>query len=323
MRQLLLVLVLTSSCGAAPARRPTGEAVQKAEAAKPAERKRVDAARLLEDVRQLSADSMEGREAGTKGAASARAYVLRRFGEVGLAPLWPSFEQPFDLPAKRKGVNLVGYVRGTKQPERFVVVTAHYDHLGTRDGQVYNGADDNASGVAVLLQLAAHFGGAARPEHSMLFAALDAEEMGLVGARELVKRLRAEKRDVALNVNLDMVGRSERGELYASGTHHTPALRPALERVAARAPVKLLFGHDLPGQGLDDWTNQSDHYPFHRAGIPFVYFGVENHKDYHRPSDDPETLTRDFFVGAAETVLEAVAALDAELAAEPKAAPKK
>ena len=323
MRQLLLVLVLTSSCGAAPVRQPTKEGSQKTEAAKPAEQKKIDAARLLEDVRQLSADSMEGRETGTKGAASARAYVTRRFNEVGLAPLWSSFEQTFDLPAKRKGVNLVGHVKGTKHPERFVVVTAHYDHLGTRDGQVYNGADDNASGVAVLLQLAAHFGGAARPEHSLVFAALDAEEIGLLGAHALVRKLKEEKRAVALNVNLDMVGHSERGELYASGTHHTPALRPALERVAAAAPVKLLLGHDLPGQGIDDWTNQSDQYPFHKAGIPFVYFGVENHRNYHKPSDDPDTLTRDFFVGAAETVLAAVSALDAELAAAPKAAPKK
>jgi len=266
---------------------------------------------------------MEGRGTGTKGGELARAYVSRRFKEAGLAPLWSSFEQPFELPSKGKGVNLVGYVKGTKYPDRFIVVTAHYDHLGVRDGQVYNGADDNASGVAVLLQLAAHYAGAARPEHSLVFAALDAEELGLVGARALVKRLKAEKRDVALDVNLDMVGHSERGELYASGTYHTPALRPALERVAANAPVKLLIGHDRPEQGHDDWTNQSDQYAFHKAGVPFVYFGVEDHADYHKPSDDFDTLTRDFFVGAAETVLSAVEAFDADLKAVSKDGAKK
>jgi hypothetical protein len=109
--------------------------------------------------------------------------------------------------------------------------------------------------------------------------------------------------------------------LYASGTYYTPALRPALERVAAGAPVKLLLGHDRPGQGHDDWTNQSDQYAFHKAGVPFVYFGVEDHKDYHKPTDDFETITPDFFVRAAETILEAVRALDAELPAS--AAPKK
>ncbi len=320
MKQLLLALVLTSSCGAAsPAQQPPKAVGPKAEAATPAgPQKKIDAARLLEDVRALSADSMEGRGAGTKGGELARAYVVRRLTEAGLAPLWSSFEQPFELPSKGKGVNLVGYVKGTKYPERLIVVTAHYDHLGVRNGQVYNGADDNASGVAVLLQLAAHYAGAARPEHTLVFAALDAEELGLVGARALVRQLKAEKRDVALDVNLDMVGHSERGELYAAGTFHTPALRPALERVAAAAPVKLLLGHDRPEQGHDDWTNQSDQFAFHKAGVPFVYFGVEDHKDYHKPTDDFDTLTRDFFVGAAETVLDAVSALDADLAAAPK-----
>jgi hypothetical protein len=324
MKHFLLALILTTSCGAAqPAPQSPKPAATQA-AAKPPEAKMIDAARLLEDVRALSADSMEGREAGTKGGGMARAYVERRFKEANLAPLWDTFEQPFDLPSKGKGVNVVGCVKGAKYPERVIVVSAHYDHLGVRGGQVYNGADDNASGVAVLLQLAALYtSGGARPEHTLVFAALDAEEVGLVGARELVKRLKAERRDVALDINLDMVGHSERGELYASGAYHTPALRPALERVAAGAPVTLLIGHDRPEQGHDDWTNQSDQYAFYKAGIPFVYFGVEDHKDYHKPSDDFETLTQDFFVGAAQTVLGAVETLDTDLEAVSKADAKK
>src|SRR4051812_24440136 len=179
MKQFLLALILTTSCGAAqPA--PQLPKPTPAPAARPAGVKLIDAARLLEDVRALSADAMEGRGAGTKGGELARAYVERRFQELGLAPLWDSYEQPFDLPSRGKGVNVVGYVKGTKYPERLVVVSAHYDHLGVRGGLIYNGADDNASGVAVLLQLAAHYAGAARPEHSLVFAALDAEEIGLV-----------------------------------------------------------------------------------------------------------------------------------------------
>jgi Zn-dependent M28 family amino/carboxypeptidase len=189
--------------------------------------------------------------------------------------------------------------------------------VGVRGGKIHNGADDNASGVAALLQLAARF---ARepPRHTLVFAALDAEEKNLQGGEALVARLTRERREVVLNVNLDMVGHSEKGELYAAGTFHNPTLRPALERVAARAPIKLLLGHDRPEQGRDDWTKQSDHYAFHRARIPFVYFGVEDHKDYHQPTDDFETITRDFFVGAAETIHAALAELDASLAPAPK-----
>ena len=330
MKVLLLGIVLLTSCGAAlPLQTPQpagGGKPAKAEAtpATPAP-KTVDAARLLEDVRALAGDAMEGRGTGTQGGAAARAYVARRFADAGLKPFGASFEQPFELPARgdgtKSGVNLVGYVEGRTHPERFVVVTAHYDHLGVRDGRIYNGADDNASGVAVLLQLAARAGGARRPENSVIFAALDAEELGLLGARALVRRLQAERRALALNVNLDMVSRSERGELYAAGTHHTPALRPLLERVAARAPVKLLLGHDRPEQGHGDWTSQSDQLPFHLAGVPFVYFGVEDHKDYHKPTDDFEALNTDFFVQAAVTILDAFETLDASLesVAPPKA----
>ena len=310
MKTLLMAFVLLASCGAAlPLQSPKHEAKAPAADARPSS-KALDAAQLLEDVRVLSADAMEGRGAGTKGGAMARAYLLRRFADAGLKPFWSSYEEPFDLPAGRKGVNVVGYVRGSASPDRLIFVTAHYDHLGVKDGQIYNGADDNASGVAALLQVAAHFA-RAQPRNTIVFAALDAEEEGLLGARALVRQLRAEGRDVALDVNFDMVGHNDRGELYAAGAYHTPALRPLLERVAARAPVKLLLGHDRPEQGHDDWTSQSDQYAFHKAGVPFVYFGVEDHKDYHKPTDDFETLTRDFFVHAAETVLDAVSTLDA------------
>jgi hypothetical protein len=327
MKKALLAVMLFASCAAtAPSQLPkTGDAIPKtggasvAPAASPSS-KVIDAGQLLEDVRVLSADAMEGRGVGTPGGAMARAYVERRFADAGLKPLRASFEQPFDVPARggggdgvvRKGVNVVGYVRGKNHPERFIVVTAHYDHLGVRGGRIYNGADDNASGVAALLQLAAHFA-RVQPDNSFVFAALDAEEVGLVGARALVKQFQTERRDVALNVNMDMVSHSDSGELYAAGAYHTPALRPLLERIAARAPVKLLIGHDRPEQGHDDWTNQSDQNEFHLAGIPFVYFGVEDHKDYHKPTDDFETITQDFFVHAAETILDAAQLFDADL----------
>ncbi|HEX3557575.1 MAG TPA: M28 family peptidase [Pyrinomonadaceae bacterium] len=314
---LLAALIFASSVAALPVQLPK-DGSAKADAARPAS-KVINADQLLEDVRALSSDAMEGRGAGTHGGALARAYVIRRFIEAGVKPLWSAYEQPFDLPAggdgqAREGANVVGVVRGKSHPERFIVVTAHYDHLGIRGGQIYNGADDNASGVAALLQLAAHFT-REQPDNSMIFAALDAEEIGLVGAFALVKQLRAEKRDLALDFNLDMVSHSERGELYATGAYRTPALRPYLEQVAARAPVKLLLGHDRPEQGHDDWTNQSDQYAFHKAGVAWVYFGVEDHKDYHKPTDKFDSITPAFFVHAAETLLDALRVLDVNLSA--------
>jgi Zn-dependent M28 family amino/carboxypeptidase len=116
---------------------------------------------------------------------------------------------------------------------------------------------------------------------------------------------------IALNVNLDMVSRSDKREIYIAGTHHYPVLKKPLEEVAKDARIKVLFGHDKPGgPPSDDWTNQSDHGPFHAAKIPFVYFGVEDHADYHKPTDTADKINRAFFADAAETILDAVIALD-------------
>ena len=279
----------------------------------------LDGDRLLGDVRHLSADSLEGRATGTPGGLKARAYVVDAFRRAELTPFAGGYERPFSTTARAgspaaAGANVVGYLRGTERPDRYIVVTAHYDHLGVRDGQTFNGADDNASGTAALIAFAGYFA-KHPPRHSIIFAALDAEEVGLQGARAFVERPPVDRSALVLNVNMDMVSHSARGEIYAAGTHHTPALRPIVERVAARAPVKLLLGHDSPSlPASDDWTTQSDHGAFHAARIPFVYFGVEDHPDYHKPSDDFETITPLFFVSAARTIADFIAEADRTLA---------
>ncbi|MGH7128536.1 MAG: M28 family peptidase, partial [Planctomycetaceae bacterium] len=182
-----------------------------------------------------------------------------------------------------------------------------------RQGEIYNGADDNASGTGALIEIARWFA-AHPPENSIIFAAFDAEEGGLVGARGFVANPPAPADRIVLNVNMDMVGRNARNELYAAGTSHYGFLRPYLDSVAARAPVSLRFGHDDPnGPRSDDWTTQSDHAAFHAAGIPFIYFGVEDHPDYHRPTDAVERLMPEFFAGAASTVLDAIRTFDRNL----------
>jgi hypothetical protein len=267
-----------------------------------------DTAALMRTVRVLAADSMEGRAAGTPGGARARVWLLERLRAIGVARLGDSLTYAFPLARGGEGVNLIGVVRGTATPERYLVLSAHYDHVGVQAGQIYNGADDNASGVAAVLALAERL--RARPlGHSVIIALFDAEEGGLRGARAFVAHPPVPKASLVLNINLDMVGHSDTGELYVAGTSHTPRLRPPLDSIAARAPIRLLFGHDQGG-GHNDWTTQSDHGAFHAAGIPFLYFGVEDHQDYHKPTDDPETLTPAFFGGAVATIEAAIRILD-------------
>src|SRR5690606_17653456 len=157
-------------------------------------------------------------------------------------------------------------------------------------GEIYHGADDNASGSAALLELARHFA-ASPPRNSVVVAALDAEEMGLRGARAFVANPPIPLDSILLNVNMDMVGRNAAGELYVAGTYHCPFLGGLVDAVAGRSGVTLLRGHDEPTLPAgDDWTLASDHGAFHAEDIPFLYFGVEDHPDYHRPTDTFENI---------------------------------
>ncbi len=265
----------------------------------------------LQILEALSADEMGGRQTGTEGNAKARAFLRNRFAARGLEARNHEFTFETREGDTLTGINLLARIEG-KTDGPFMVVTAHYDHVGTHEGQIFNGADDNASGVAGAFAVADHFR-ANPPEHDVVIALLDAEEMGLQGAHALVRDGLGAGGDIALNVNFDMLSRNDKNELYAAGAFHRPDLAPLLKAIAADAPVALKLGHDDPALGSDDWTLQSDHGPFHQAGIPFVYFGVEDHQDYHQPTDVFETVPQDFFLRSIETVIMAAEMFDAEL----------
>jgi len=282
---------------------------------------------LLRDLRVLSADDMAGRQVDTPGGAKARAYVIEQFRQSGVKPFGDSYEKPFTFmggrganQAERHGVNVIGRIDGSSQPARYIVVSAHYDHVGVRNAgtpneQIYNGADDNASGTAALFALAKYFS-KHRPQHSIVIAAFDGEESGLRGAYAFVREPPVEASAIVVDVNMDMIGRDPDDKLFAVGTLLNPFLKPYLERVAAAAPVKLLFGHEDPSQkDVEDWTRDSDHWAFQQAKIPAVYLGVEDFAQHHKPTDDYETMTFDFYIRAAETAIRVVKEFDANLAA--------
>jgi Zn-dependent M28 family amino/carboxypeptidase len=280
-----------------------------------------DSVQIMEDLFFLASDDLEGRAMGSPGGARARDRIVEGFQVAGVGPPQGA-EQVQWFEARRRsrpgsaetaaleGANVVGWVPGRIPDAAIMVITAHYDHVGVRDGQIYNGADDNASGTAALLSIARYLSGAPLRQ-DVLLVALDGEERGLLGAEALLSSDWLDPDRVLLNVNLDMVSRSD-SVLFAAGAFHTPAIRPILEEVARDAPVTLRLGHDAPGvPGVDDWTRQSDHGAFHVRGIPFVYFGVEDHPDYHRPSDDADRVDPGFYLNSIRTILMAVRALDA------------
>ena len=278
----------------------------------------IDAPQLLKDLEILSADDMEGRQVGTPGGEKARAYVIERFRQSGIQPFGATYEQPFTFTAgrggqtaERKGVNVVGRIDGSRTPRQYIVVTAHYDHIGVRNGEVFNGADDNASGTAGLFAVAKYFS-TRKPANSLIFVAFDAEESGLRGARAFVAAPPVDAGSLIINLNMDMIGRDPNDLLYVVGTRQQPFLKPMIERIAKGAPVKLTMGHDDPAE-KENWTGQSDHAAFCAAKIPCLYFGVEDFDQHHKATDDFATMTYGFYVRAIETMVRAVEEFDKSL----------
>jgi Zn-dependent M28 family amino/carboxypeptidase len=276
---------------------------------------------LLADVRILSADDMEGRDTGSAGGERARNYIVSRLEAIGVQPAPFGRLQRFEAVGRTRegnktfsGANIVGLIPGTRVADRYIVVTAHYDHVGMNGGEIYNGADDNASGVATMLDLAARLK-AQPPEHSVLIVALDGEERGLLGAREFVAAPPVPLSAISLNLNFDMTARAETdGHLWVTGTYQHPDLRPILEPIPAQGTVSLAFGKDTPQDtGADNWVSASDHGAFHEKGVPFLYLGIDYHPDYHRPTDDFERITPAVFASANELAVKAFRALDQAL----------
>ncbi|RZK68728.1 MAG: M28 family peptidase, partial [Pedobacter sp.] len=145
----------------------------------------------------------------------------------------------------------------------------------------------------------------------IIFAAFDAEEMGLQGAKAFVAKPPVALAAIKLNINMDMIAHNDKGELYACGTFKYPELKKYF--VFNNPDIKVLFGHDDPKLGRsEDWTNQSDQGAFNAKNIPFLYFGVEDHKDYHKASDEYANINKTFYVNAVNAILDITNNIDKE-----------
>lgn len=257
------------------------------------------------DLRFLAADSLGGRFTGTDAALKAARYLARRFREAGAKPGVPGWLQTFtiasdvpglkqiDLPARPShGVNVVAVVPGRDRnlKREYVVVGAHYDHLGHGEakssslgdpGQVYNGADDNASGTVALVAIAREL--ARHPaRRSVLLVAFSGEELGLLGSAAYVREPAVPLEQTVAMVNLDMVGRLRNGRLLVFGSE------TATEFPALLDSLNLVEKFDLKYSG--DGFGRSDQQSFYVAKKPVLHVFTDLHEDYHRPTDDWEKI---------------------------------
>lgn len=266
---------------------------------------------LLKHVKTLSSDIYEGRRTGTKGGIKAKDYIVNQFHTSQVLPFKDGYEQAFSFEIRGKiyrGVNVLGLIKGTESTNKYIVISAHYDHEGIKKGEIYNGADDNASGVSALFAFAEYFK-TNPPKHSVVLAAFDAEELGLQGAKYFVRNATIPHHKIAVNLNMDMISRSDKNELFAVGTRYNKKFKYLISNLEPVNSVKLRMGHD-GGDGRDNWTHSSDHAPFFKKDIPFLYFGVEDHEDYHEPTDDYKNIHPEFYKEAVAVIISVFEKID-------------
>jgi hypothetical protein len=253
----------------------------------------------LDDIKFLSDERLAGRLTGSPGADTAAAYLARRFEAVGLQPAAGGWFQRFtvarDAPVAQHahvagltGSNVIGVLPGRDPVLRneAVILGAHYDHLGLggfgsldpdSTGRVHNGADDNASGAAMLIQIAARLA-PAPPARTVVFIAFSGEELGLLGSAHYVKQPIYPLSTTLAMINLDMVGRLRQKRLIVYGA------QTAKEFPALLDSLNWYAGLDLKAQG--DGYGPSDQSSFYAAGKPVLHFFTDLHEDYHRTTDD-------------------------------------
>jgi hypothetical protein len=286
-----------------------------------------DVKQIQNHIKTLADDKLEGRGTGSTGEKAAAEYIIENFKKLKLQPKGDNntFLQQFPF---RKGVhgegdagtayNIVGFLDNNAL--NTIIIGAHYDHLGT-DGQgssldanpkdkIHNGADDNASGVAGVIELARYFSTNNKKEsNNYLFLCFSGEELGLIGSKYFAEHSPVSTTAIAYMINMDMIGRldPQTRSVMVHGTGTSPVWEPTL---------KALENENIKIKTDSSGTGPSDHTSFYLKDIPVLHFFTGSHSDYHKPSDDWEKIN---LAGEAE-VLKLIAKLCMKLDSSPKLA---
>lgn len=319
----LLISVATACVPGYASRRSSADAVP-------------DSGRVRSDIQFLASDALEGRGTGTAGNDSAAAFAARRYATLGLRPMIPGYLQRFTarsaLLARSGGAaelptqNIVAYLPGNDPALRgeVIVIGAHIDHLGRSTAgaldpeakdAIRNGADDNASGTAAVLELARLIS-ARPPRRSVLFVNFTGEELGLLGSQYFMEHAPVPVDSIVAMLNFDMVGRMRGDSLIMYGVATARELPAVLDSANARLGLSI--------RALGDGFGPSDHSSFFARNIPVLHFFTNLHEDYHRATDDVDKINaagEARVIALAEGVVREIDRRDARLTFVRSAAP--
>lgn len=265
---------------------------------------------LKKNLYVIASDEMEGRDTGSKGQKKAGEYIVKFYKDLGISfpeNLGSYYQKvPSSYMKKRGGGNLpdseniLAFIEGTEKPEEIIVVSAHYDHVGTKNGVVYNGADDDGSGTVAVMQIAKAFQKAKKkgngPKRSILFLHVTGEEHGLFGSEYYSDNPVFPLENTVADLNIDMIGRDDaenkgKNYVYVIGSEMLSSELKKINEAANKKTnnLELNYKYDDP-KDPQRLYYRSDHYNFAKHGIPVAFFFDGIHEDYHQPTDDVEKI---------------------------------
>lgn len=317
MRKLIIPLfsiAVLVSCGASktvsgPGTSPSSSVV-KADKAFLSAYKEIKAEDLKKNLYVIASDEMEGRDTGSPGQKKAGEYMVNYYKSLGISypkALGSYYQKvPAAFMKQRGGGNLpdseniLAFIEGSEKPEEIVVISGHYDHVGTRNGVVYNGADDDGSGTVAVMEIAKAFQAAKKagngPKRSILFLHVTGEEHGLFGSEYYTDNPVFPLANTVVDLNIDMIGRDDpenRGKqyVYVIGSEMLSSQLKFINEAANKMTnnLELNYKYDDP-KDTERLYYRSDHYNFAKNNVPVAFFFDGIHEDYHKPTDDVEKI---------------------------------
>ena len=283
----------------------------------------LDKALLLSHAEVLSSEQYLGRKSGTQENYQSAIYIKQQLVKAGIKPL-PYFDDylhPFAYFrnfSTNAGQNVVGFKPGSKYPDKYIVISAHFDHIGKKGNKIYYGADDNASGVAASLAIASALNKYDH-QYSIIFLFSDAEEVNLNGSKEFLKVNDDLTNNIVLNINLDMIAGDEKSSSLRFLSYRIKNIVSYDDLIhlyqvqkSYEFPIKKGFHQRHYGAFTPRlmWQLASDHGSFYRKRIPFVYYGVGLHQNYHKTTDTYENLNKKNLWHASNAIFDQLLYLD-------------
>lgn len=269
----------------------------------------ITSAELKTDLYVVASDEMQGRDTGSEGQKKAGRYLIEQYQKIGVS--YPksmnSYYQtvPKEALMGRRGnlpesENILAFIEGSEKPEEVLVISAHYDHVGMKNGEIYNGADDDGSGTVALLEIAEAFQMAKKsgkgPKRSILFLHVTGEEHGLLGSKYYADNPIFPMANTVVDLNIDMIGRCDPGNcgkdyVYVIGSEMLSSELKKINETANKSTtnLELNYRYDDPND-KDRLYYRSDHYNFAKNGVPVIFYFDGIHEDYHKPTDDADKI---------------------------------